>query len=271
MEKIIRRLDILADNISKKESLEETIESLNKRWIEENNKPLTKVDDFDKKNKQYFVTTKIGTKPKEPSKALALVPSKYKKKKQEYETEMEKYNADKFSAEEEYYSIFQEERQRLFEADNNERAKNIADLSQKLENAKSDLEIVTEAIETEKVIAPGMKDVKSIRKIIGILRNGRADSVKEAITIMYEDMHRERMEELQKKQVELTEEAKDAAIRAEQKAKEALELAKKTSKRVDESYEKIQRAYDKAQDAHIRAQDAYSKAQDAYSRAQRGV
>ena len=257
---IIDRLHALAANLNEKARLEQDISVLAKKLNYEKTRSIKKVEYFDSTHKADFITSKVGEKPVKPTKALAILVPVYLKKKKEYEAELEKYNSAVQSAEKEYYITFENERNALIESDNEEREMAIQDLSTRIEVSKSKLEEIVELIEKEAIIGPSLKNILDVQLLVEIFDNKRADTVKEAVNVLFEDKHRKRMEELQEEHVRLTQEAKDAAESAAESAKEAIKIAKEALERADEAYDKAQEAYREAEDAYSEARSAYSEA-----------
>ena len=257
---ITERLHSLVANLNEKARLEQEISTIVKKLNHEKTRPIKKVEYFDSTHKSDFIASKVGDKPVKPTKALAILVPIYVKKKKEYEAELEKYNAAVHSAEKEYYITFEKERNALIEADNNEREATIQELSAKLEVSKGKLEELVVLIEKEDIVGLSLKNILDVQLLIEIFDNKRADTVKEAVNVLFEDKHRKRMEELQEEHVRLTQEAKDAAESAADSAEKAIKIAKEALDRADEAYNKAQEAYREAEDAYSEARSAYSEA-----------
>ncbi len=249
VEKIIERLQRLSQNLSDKIQLEEQLSALQEKLQHEKARRPVKLNRFDSKNKEKFINENVGKKPDKPNKTLAILVPVYIKKKKEYESALEKYNAERQIAEKEYYKKFESERQELIAAENKEREKAIQNYSLSIDSTKEKLSFVTCQIENDDIIGNSNKNLLDIPLLIEIFDNKRADSIKEAVNVLFEDKHRKRMEELQRESVRLTNEAKAVAERAEKCADDATIIAKK--------------ALQLAEDAYKNAQDACSEAQDA--------
>jgi hypothetical protein len=182
----------------------------------------------------------------------------YKKKKSVYEEELSKYNEAVQIAEKEYYATFKNERTALIQSDNKEREETIQNLTIELGKTKENLKAVNNAIEKEDIVGRSLKNSDDIQLLIDIFDNKRANSIKEAINILFEDKHRKRMEELQEWHVKLTEEAKEAAENAASSAEEAIRIAY-------EAMELAEEACNKAEDTYNEAEDTYNEASYSYS------
>ena len=257
---IIDRLNSLVANLNEKARLEQDISTSAKKLNYQKTRSIKKVEYFDSTHKSNFIASKAGDKPVKPTKALAILVPVYVKKKKEYEAELEKYNSAVQSAEKEYYITFEKERNALIEADNNEREAAIQELSARLEDSKSKLEEIVILIEKEDIVGRSLKNIFDVQLLVEIFDNKRADTIKEAVNVLFEDKHRKRMEELQEEHVRLTQEAKDAAESAADSAEEAIKIAKEALDRADEAYNKAQEAYREAEDAYSEARSAYSEA-----------
>ena len=257
---IIERLHSLVVNLNEKTRLEQDISTLVKKLNYEKTRSIKKVEHFDSTHKSDFIASKAGDKPVKPTKALAILVPVYVKKKKEYESELEKYSSAVQSAEKKYYITFEQERNALIEADNNEREAAIQELSAKIGVSKSKLEEIVILIEKEDIIGLSLKNNLDLQLLIEIFDNKRADTIKEAVNVLFEDKHRKRMEELQAEHVRLTQEAKDAAESAADSAKKAIKIAKEALERADEAYNKAEEAYREAEDAYSEAHSAYNEA-----------
>ena len=76
--------------------------------------------------------------------------------------------------------------------------------------------------------------------LVEIFDNKRADTIKEAVNVLFEDKHRKRMEALYEEHVRLTQEAKDAAESAANSAEEAIKIAKEAMGHADKAYDNTQ-------------------------------
>lgn len=252
---IIERLHGLAKNLGEKMQLEQQLDLLQIKLQHEKTRPIQKLDHFDSTHKAQFIHEKVGEKPTKPTRVLAIVFPIYRKKKKEYAVALEKYNADIQVAEKEYLATFEHERQALTEADNKERETAIQDYTLSIESTEIKLSLLNSQIQNEDIVGASVKNLLDIQQLIGIFDDKRADTIKEAVNVLFDDKHRKKMEELQAEHVRLTKEAKEAAERAVKYAEEAIQVARE--------------ALDRADEAYYKAQDAYSEAQDAYSEATR--
>lgn len=257
---ILDRLHSLVNNLNEKGNLEQDIDSLSKKINYEKTRTIKKVESFDSTHKAQFIVSKAGKEPTKPKKVLAIIVPVYIHKRNEYKAEMDRYNSAVQSAEKEYYRTFEKERKELIEIDKRERETAIQELTFKLDTAKGKLESITALIEQEDIIGISLKNVLDVQLLIAIFDNKRADTIKEAVNVLFEDKHRKRMQELQEEQIRLTKEAKEAAENAADSAEEAIKIAKEALERADEAYDKAQNAYQEAQDALSEARNAYSEA-----------
>ena len=172
---------------------------------------------------------------------------------------LKKYYSNMQSATNQYYRTYEKERHSILEEDNLNRAKTIEELTFQLNDAEKALASLSSVIDQENIVGESMKNISDVSALIEIFSNQRADSIKEAINVLYEDKHRKKMEALLKEQVRLTQEARDIAEDAQQVAYDASEQARI-------AYRKAEQALDRADDAYREAQDAASDARDALSR-----
>jgi hypothetical protein len=257
---ILSRLRLLRENFSQKEKLLSNIQLYKASLRNQENRPNVKLRDFDLSHKEKFVYMRVGEKPVKPNPALAIVVPVYMKKKKEYEAELASYQQALHLAEEAYLSAYRLERQAIMEEEAAAKKKAKDEITAVIDREQQKLNEIIGVIEQEDLIGQSLKNPDDIEDLIEIFDNRRADSVKEAVNVLVEDRHRQRMEELQEEQVRLTQEAKDAAERAENSANEAIRLAKEAMDRADEAYDRADEAYREAEDAYSEARSAYNEA-----------
>ena len=243
------RLSDLATNLIAQSQLEKSINSYKQALQYEKTRPSKKVEQFDSTHKDQFIYSKVGEKPVKPNKAMVILLPVYLKKKKEYDEALEIYNSAVQRATNKYFRTYEIERQALLDADNQERASAIEELTTKINSAEQKLASIVEAIEQEDIISAAFKTMPDVQLLIAIFYNQRADSIKEAINILCEDKHHQRMEELQEENIRLMQETKATA-------EEAL-------RRSDEAFNKAIEALNRANDAYDRAEDAYREARSA--------
>jgi hypothetical protein len=257
---VVSRLHVLREKISQKEKLLSNIQLYRAALRDRENRPNVKLRDFDQSHKEKFIYMRVGEKPVKPNPALAIVVPVYLKKKKEYEAELESYQQALRRAEEAYLSSYRLERQAIMEEEAAAKKKATDEIAASIDSEQQKLNQVIGAIEGEDLVGQSLKNPDDIEALIEIFDNRRADSIKEAVNVLIEDKHRQRMEELQEEQVRLTQEAKDAAERAENSANEAIRLAKEAMDRADEAYDRADEAYREAEDAYSEARSAYNEA-----------
>ena len=132
------------------------------------------------------------------------------KKKKEYEAELASYQQALRLAEEAYLSAYRLERQAIMEEEAAAKKKAKDEITAVIDREQQKLNEIIGVIEQEDLIGQSLKNPDDIEDLIEIFDNRRADSVKEAVNVLVEDRHRQRMEELQE---ELTEKPVTLAIR----------------------------------------------------------
>lgn len=107
------------------------------------------------------------------------------------------------------------------------------------------------------VLSEKLKDASIVATLIEYFQDQRADCIKDAVNLYYEEEHRKRLEAFAEEQVRLTAEATEQARLAAISASDAADSAEEALRRVDEAMRKAEEAYDCANEAYSEAQSAY--------------
>ena len=94
---------------------------------------------FDIENKEKFILSKAGERPKKPSKLLPW--NHLKKNKVAYEKAVQEYEERRDEAEQEYYRTYDEKRKELQAEDKKERENAISSAEQAVDNAEQEFQI----------------------------------------------------------------------------------------------------------------------------------
>ena len=100
-------------------------------------------------------------------------------------------------------------------------------------------------------------DASIVATLIEYFQDHRADCIKDAVNLYYEEEHRKKLEAFAEEQVRLTAEAAEQARLAAISASDAADSAEEALRRVDEAMRKAEEAYDRANEAYSEAQSAY--------------
>lgn len=203
----------------------------------------TRLDVFDETHKAIYIQEKIGLEPIKPKGLLKLAFPMYLAKKAQYEKSIAEYGKQYALAEKAYYFDYQSIRSEL--QITAEQEKNEATSAVEAEHLRADqaYKAVTSRINNNTIISDKYKNPKTVSVIIDYLRDGRADSLKEAINLWH-DEERKRIE------MEKEEEHRSEMIRLEQ---ERLRAAQEAAE-----YQRM--AYYAAQDAAASAKEAADEA-----------
>ena len=208
---------------------------------------------FDRKNKRIYVDSRIGREPVRPTGLGKLIRSKMNA----YEKEYAEYKAKRDECVSAYYKEYAEKRRQL-ESDERLVIAHDIDIAERLYDlAVNQLEEAHRELTSDETLSENLKKTEIVDALISYVRDCRADSVKEAINLYFEEEHRRRLEELAQEQVRITTEAMTLAREARKRADEAVQEAHKAMRLVNSAHEE-------AKQAHWEAQNAYREAQHAY-------
>ncbi len=215
------------------------------------------VNEFDQKTKNAYVISHIGEEPSKPKGIIKLAYPVYRAKKKEFEKKYAEYRIRYDECVAAYYEEYSDQRNKLESEERSEIAYNIQTARQLYNVAKERFETASQELNSDKTLSDKLKRVDVVDELIEIFQDQRADSIKEAVNLFFEEEHRRRLEEYAQEQVRLTSEATEFARQAAESAEEA-------ASRADEAIRQVENAIDRANEAYEKAEEAYSEAQNAY-------
>lgn len=214
----------------------------------------SKLDIFDSEQKGKFIAQRIGSEPSKPTGLIKLAVPVYLMRKSKYETEIKDYNTKYQLVEADYYMTYKSEREALAQSDKVEKLNAV-------NAAKSDLEMASKkhtnalaAVNSDATVSERFKNAEDIMKLIEFFNDGRADTLKEAVNLWFDEKRKD--EESQKEEEHRTE-----MLFLERKRLDAAKAA--------EEYQRLQ--YLAAEEAARHAKEAAEKAEDAAQSAQFAV
>ena len=215
------------------------------------------VRDFDSTKKKSFIESKAGHEPTKPKGAIKLAVPIYLSKKKAYEKEYADYMERYKKAEKEYYAEFKDAREKLESEEKAAIAFEIQLAEDALNRATEIYQSAATLLSENEVLSEKLKDASIVATLIEYFQDQRADCIKEAVNLYYEEEHRKRLEAFAEEQVRLTAEATEQARLAAISASDAADSAEEALRRVDEAMRKAEEAYDRANEAYSEAQSAY--------------
>lgn len=247
-QKMIDELYQLNDKIDRVNVAKKNFEKA-KKQLSESKKVIPKsVENFDRNNRESYIRKQIGAEPIKPGGIVKLAVPKYIAQKKEYKKKLEEYNQRYCEMSKKYYIEFADTRNRLEINEKEKISKGIKQAESEKIKAQKEFEIANNELNSDTLLSEKLKEKEIISDLIEYFNEGRAETMKEAINIYYEEKHRRELETIAKEQARLTKEAREIAL-------QAANDAKKASDRADE-------AYDRADEAYHKARDAYSKAEE---------
>ena len=250
-------LKLLKDRIINCDSVKAEYEKASKRLKEAESQQPTAVNDFDRNHKQEYVISQIGEEPIEPKGIIKLAVPVYLSKKKAFEREYAEYRIKYKTCVSEYYEKYADQRSKLEAEERSKILCNIHIATQRYESAKEKYAAAKKELDADTTVSEKLKRVDVVDALIVYFQDQRADNLKEAINLYYEEEHRRRLEEFAQEQVRLTAEATELARQAAESAAEAASSA-------DEAISEAERAMSRANEAYERADEAYSEAESAY-------
>lgn len=270
-------LSLLNDLIIQIEQVDDAsskLQAAKDQLYECSSKTLSALDDFDNIEKIKYIKSRVGIAPEKPKGAIKLAIPLYLSKLKAYKKEYDKYLECYMNAEKEYYEEFKDIREKI---DSEEKAT----LEYETQLARDAFQVASnkydcavQKLQKNDLISEKLKDIAIIQKLIDYFHDYRADNIKEAVNLYYEEEHRIRLEEYAKEQVRLTYEANEQARMAIEIANEAAENVEEILQKINEAMEKAEEAYNRAdsasnnvEDALYKINEAMRKAEEAYDRA----
>lgn len=206
-------------------------------------KPLTSVSDYDKEHKAKYIIDRIGEEPVKPNKALVLAVPLFIKKKKEYEEKIDSYKKAYTIIENEYYQKHRKIREEIATKEKEEKENLINEAQNRFDEIYIRYEKYKSLVESCTLVSEKLKSEENIKTIIEYFEDGRADTIKEAINLLYEEKHRQRVEALTREQLELTQKISNTAQEALSTAEDALSAANDAMNLAREAYDLAENAY----------------------------
>lgn len=123
--------------------------------------------------------------------------------------------------------------------------------------AEAECDAAKSALDNNDLLSDRLKKSDAVDAMISYFQDQRADTLKEAINLYHEELHRQELEKYAQMQLKLTEEAKEYARQAAECASEAAESASEVAESANEAISLAQKALDRAEEAYSEAQNAY--------------
>ena len=252
----IEALKSLLELLKKKESAQQELVRAESLLQSAFNSPNNAVETYDTYHLEPYIESKIGAKPQKPTGILnqTLIVSPAKKK--AYKNELATYEQLRIQAEREYYNEHAEIRTKIRKDELLETEKKIKGAVAIRDEKKQFLENKESEIRSVDFLTEKYKTLPIVQELLDYFLDDRVDSLREAINLHFEELHRRKLEELSEQQVRLTEEAAESARKAAESAKEAAENASEALDRVEDAIRLAQDAYDRANDVYDEVQSA---------------
>ena len=160
------------------------------------------------------------------------------------------------TTEQEYYSEYADIRTKIEE----EEQLNVENRIKTAEKAHKEKKHICDCLDAEinsvDFLSAKFKTQAIVQELLDYFLDDRVDTIREAINLHFEELHRRKLEEFAEQQVRLTEEAADSAREAADSAREAAESASVAIVRAEEAIQIAEDAYDRANEAYDEAQNS---------------
>ena len=224
----------------------ETEERLARRALDPSFLQSKHLENYDKNHLEEYIKEKIGEKPIEPDGPIKLLLPVYLIQKAQYDAAIANYIKMRPLAEASYREEFHKKRDELRIMDNEEEEQRLTEGKKRLEVAEERLVCAKEKVSSNTTVSGSLKQKQIIDCLISYLEEGRADNLKEAVNLFYDEKRKD-------------EEAKKAEAHRQEML--ALEEEKVRAAQAAEKYQRLQ--YEAAQDAAYYAQQAAEEAREA--------
>ncbi len=182
---------------------------------------------FDEEHKEAFLEKELGKKPKKPLLIKAMLWPLYASLKKEYEQKKAVYEEAYPKALARYEKLYEKERESLRTLDKEEYGEAVERAESAYRAVHHRLRLAKQALDEDDLLSDEMKNKEVLKSLLRILEDRRADTMKEAVNLWYEEQRRDeeakREEAYRKKCLELEEERVRAAQAFEEYAKRQAE------------------------------------------------
>ncbi|MBR5048838.1 MAG: hypothetical protein IKX74_04285 [Erysipelotrichaceae bacterium] len=152
------------------------------------------LESFDAENLENFVTSRQGPQPVKPE-AVIKLGAGYRARMEEYRKAMEEYQQRDEQLRKEYYEHFQAQRHELEVKEKAEIAGAVDSAKKQLSTLQEKLAAARRQLEEDDTLSSRLKNLKTVNTLIGYFEDRRADSLKEAVNLLFEEQHRKKAEE----------------------------------------------------------------------------
>jgi hypothetical protein len=242
LERLLEKLEKRDNCLEALNQVQETLEVLAK------DEPSERLVAFDEEHKIAFIESKIGAKPPMPKGILRVVPQVYLYKKKKHDTYEKVYPL----AESAYREAYAKERGTIIKEDEEIRQRELTINNSKLERLKAEYDIAEKSVENDSLLSADMKQTAIIKTLIKYFQDKRADSLKEAVNLWYDEKrkdeeeqraeeHRKEMKRIEEERLRAEEEAAEYARMQYEAAEEAAEYARQAAYNAEQCMEEFQR------------------------------
>lgn len=246
---IINNLKSLLELLEEHRAAVQFVENAEQDWKDAKFHFPSELKAFDAEHLEKYVQNNLGEKPQPESgfwkKGVDSVKGLLNRK-SSYKQQLKLYEEKRPFVEKAYYAEYAEERNRIRESDEKKHNEAIQVAEEAFVKAKAEVNQYQKQINANTIVADKFKNIETVSLLIQYLEEQRADSLKEAINLWYDEMrkeseakkedeHRAAMEEYARRQCEAAEDIAESARQAAQSAEEASEEARKAREAAEDA------------------------------------
>lgn len=206
----------------------------------------THLETFDADHLEPFIEEKIGPRPVEPSGLIKILVPVYLIQKSQYDAAIATYEKLRPLAEAAYRETFHTERETLRLQDETESAENVEKAKKQLDLSIQRRDEATTKLNLNNTISSSLKQKCIVERLVSYLEEGRADDLKEAVNLYYDEMrkdeearkaeaHRQEMKELEEEKVRAALEAAEYQKKQYEEAERAAYYAERAAEQAEEA------------------------------------
>lgn len=219
----LKELKVLLSKIEKLDRINYDLQSCKSNLENANRYDQSKLKSFDRDHKAEYIYEKIGKKPKKPNKKVILALPLYIMLLKKYKKDLLEYERLLPLAEAAYREEYAKEREKLAKLDEIEKEETIREAESAYKDILDKYEGVESEISSMDLLGTELKQSSVVKQLISYFENSRADTLKEAVNLWYDERrkdeeearaetHRQEIKAFEKERVRAAKAAEDYAM-----------------------------------------------------------
>lgn len=189
-QEIIKKLETLESLISSKDNSLKRLGEIENAINSINCSSNSELNVFDLNHKSDFINKRVGERPATLNKFNPL--NHFKKRKEEQEQALREYEKKISDATKEYFDFYKKEREQLEVEFERLKEEKIIAYKNDQKEITGILDNTYKSIESIDLISDALKKHNIIQKLITYFKEGRADTIKEAVNLFYDEEYKEK-------------------------------------------------------------------------------